>query len=100
MKTFFMLCVILAATISVNAHAACGDPVISPSPVPPDCDEILVNGMWEKHEDQQTLVCRYSDGGLLRFNQISLQLEQNNLTQEQRCKLMRCVFNSADWCNR
>lgn len=100
MKPFFMLFVILAATISINATAACGDPVISPSPIPPDCQGVYVDGMWQKRADQQTLVCRYSDGLLLRFNQMSMQIEQNNLTQEERCELMRCVFNDADWCNR
>lgn len=91
----------LLLTLSAGAQAYpsyCTDPVIGPAPIPPECQEEAISGMWERREDQNTLVCQYTDGGWLRLNNISLQIPQNDLSQKQRCELMRCIFNSASWC--
>ena len=99
MKKIILFAGLLGLSTSVFAYPDyCGDPVISPSPIPPECTELAIDGMWEKHEDQQTLVCRYTDGALLRINNIALFLPQNDLTQTERCELLRCVFNKASWC--
>ena len=86
------------STAAVAYPDYCNDPVISPAPIPPECQEAAISGMWERREDQNTLVCQYTDGGWLRLNNISLQIPQNDLSQEQRCELMRCIFNTATWC--
>lgn len=99
MKKYFGLLFLFPMLVNAQPDY-CNDPVISPSPIPPECSELAVSGMWERREDQNTLVCQYTDGGWLRLNNISLQIPQNTLTQDQRCELLRCVFNTAEWCNQ
>ena len=98
MKYLVLALLSALSTAAVAYPSYCGDPVISPAPIPPECQEAVISGMWERREDQNTLVCQYTDGGWLRLNNISLQIPQNDLSQEQRCELMRCIFNTASWC--
>ena len=91
---------LLLTALSVPAFAGdpCSEPVISPAPLPPECYAVDISGIWERRQDQNTLVCQYTDGGWLRLNNISLQIPLNDLTQEERCLMMRCIFNTAPWC--
>lgn len=98
MKTLIATLLLSLSTVAGAYPSYCGDPIISPAPIPPECQEAAISGMWERREDQNTLVCQYTDGGWLRLNNISLQIPQNDLSQEQRCELMRCIFNTASWC--
>ena len=99
MKKIVAICLLMSSMSVFAVPDYCGDPVISPAPIPPECLEPELSGIWERREDQNTLVCQYTDGGWLRINNISLQIPLNNLTNYQRCELMRCIFNDAPWCD-
>ena len=100
MKIFIglFLCFISMTALAVPDY--CGDPVISPSPIPPECIETdpTITMAFQRREDQNTMVCQFDDGGWYRLNNMTLQIPQNNLTDEERCELLRCVFNKASWC--
>lgn len=93
---------LLATVMSFSAFALpdyCGDPVISPSPIPPECEDPVISAIVERYEEQEVLVCLYTDGGWLRFNNLTTNIPQNNLTKEERCDIVRCIFNTASWCD-
>lgn len=93
---------LLATAVSFSAFAVpdyCNDPVISPSPIPPECTDPAITQIVERYEVQDVLVCLYTDGGWLRMENLNTNIPTNNLTKEERCDIVRCVFNTASWCD-